>query len=55
VALLDGLQAWMARKGFVSLDQVRGRLSPGSGDASAYGRPSYLTTIDVATQTYGPG
>ena len=29
VALLDGLQAWMARKGFVSLDQVRGRLSRG--------------------------
>jgi len=29
VALLDGLQAWMARKGFVSLEQVRGRLSPG--------------------------
>jgi dihydroorotate dehydrogenase (fumarate) len=54
-ALLDGLQAWMARKGFVSLDQVRGRLSPGSGDASAYGRSSYLTTIDVATHTYGPG
>ena len=56
VALLDGLQAWMARKGFVSLDQVRGRLSPGSGaDAAAYGRSSYLTTIDEATQTYAPG
>lgn len=56
VALLDGLQAWMARKGFVSLDQVRGRLSPGSGaDAAAYGRSSYLTTIDEATHTYAPG
>ncbi|MGD0448736.1 MAG: dihydroorotate dehydrogenase-like protein [Candidatus Dormibacteria bacterium] len=56
VALLDGLQAWMARKGFVSVDQVRGRLSTVSGaDAAAYGRSSYLTTIDEATHTYAPG
>jgi hypothetical protein len=35
---------------------VRGRLSPGSGaDAAAYGRSSYLTTIDEATHTYAPG
>jgi dihydroorotate dehydrogenase (fumarate) len=56
VALLDGLQGWMARKGFVSLDQVRGRLSLVSGaDAAVYGRASYLTTIDEATHTYAPG
>ena len=56
MALLDGLQAWMARKGFVSLEQVRGRLSPGRGaDAAAYGRSSYLATIDEATHTYAPG
>ena len=53
--LLDGLQAWMERKGFESVEQVRGRLSTSAGaDPSVYGRPSYLTTIEEATRTYAP-
>jgi len=53
--LLAGLRAWMERKGFSSVDQVRGRLAAAAGaDAAAYGRPSYLTTIEQATRTYGP-
>jgi len=55
VELLDGLQAWMERKGFESVEQVRGRLSTAAGaDPSAYGRPSYLTTIEEATRAYAP-
>jgi len=53
--LIDGLQAWMERKGFQSLDQVRGRLSMAAAtDPSAYGRSSYLTTIEQATRVYAP-
>jgi len=55
VELLDGLQAWMERKGFESVEQVRGRLATAAGvDPSEYGRPSYLTTIEEATRTYSP-
>jgi dihydroorotate dehydrogenase (fumarate) len=54
--LLEGLRAWMERKGFTDLDQVRGKLSLAvGGDASAYGRSSYLSTIERATRTYAPG
>jgi dihydroorotate dehydrogenase (fumarate) len=53
--LLEGLQAWMQRKGFESVEQVRGRLATAAGvDPSEYGRPSYLTTIEEATRTYAP-
>ncbi len=53
--LIDGLQAWMERKGFQSLDQVRGRLSMAAAtDPSVYGRSSYLTTIEQATRVYAP-
>jgi len=51
--LLEGLQAWMQRKGFESVEQVRGRLATAAGvDPSEYGRPRYLTTIEEATRTY---
>lgn len=53
--LIDGLQAWMEREGLQSLDQVRGRLSmAAAADPSAYGRSSYLTTIEQATRVYAP-
>jgi dihydroorotate dehydrogenase (fumarate) len=55
VELIDGLRDWMLRKGFESIDQVRGRLSTAAGaDPAAYGRSSYLTTIAQATRVYAP-
>jgi dihydroorotate dehydrogenase (fumarate) len=54
--LLDGLRAWMERKGFTGLDQVRGRLSAAAGaDPTVYGRANYLSTIEEAIRTYAPG
>jgi dihydroorotate dehydrogenase (fumarate) len=47
--LLDGLSAWMARKGFESLDELRGMLSVPSGtDAAAYERAGYVTGLRTA-------
>jgi dihydroorotate dehydrogenase (fumarate) len=47
--LLDGLSAWMARKGFESVDELRGRLSvPLDADAAAYQRTGYVTGLRAA-------
>jgi dihydroorotate dehydrogenase (fumarate) len=47
--LLDGLSAWMARKGFQSVDELRGMLSvPLDADASAYERTGYVTALRAA-------
>jgi dihydroorotate dehydrogenase (fumarate) len=44
--LRDGLEAWMARKGFASLDEVRGKLSlRESVDPSGFERAHYLRTL----------
>jgi len=41
--LLEGLSAWMARKGFKAVDELRGMLSvPPSTDPVAYQRAGYL-------------
>jgi dihydroorotate dehydrogenase (fumarate) len=48
-ALLDGLAAWMARKGFESVDELRGMLSvPLDVDAAAYERTGYVTGLRTA-------
>lgn len=53
--LLDGLTAWMGRKGFTAMRQVRGILSvPPATDGAAYERSSYLAAIRQATNRYGP-
>ena len=53
--LIDELMEWMERKGFSSVDEVRGLLAVQAGDyGSAYERAGYLTAIEQATQTYGP-
>jgi dihydroorotate dehydrogenase (fumarate) len=53
--LLDDLTAWLARKGFTALDQVRGILSvPPTTDGAAYERSGYLAAIRQATGRYGP-
>ena len=42
VELLDGLQAWMERKGFESVEQVRGRLATAAGVRSVGVRATQL-------------
>src|SRR5450755_1920782 len=52
--LLDGLSAWMARKGFATVDELRGMLSvPPDADAAAYQRAGYVTGLRAANvRTY---
>ncbi len=54
--LLDGLAEWAARKGFGSLDEVRGRLAvPVSADETAHERARYVSALQGAnTGVYGP-
>jgi dihydroorotate dehydrogenase (fumarate) len=54
--LLDGLSAWMTRKGFGAVGDVRGTLAvaPG-GDEEALERAGYVSAIQEAnSSTYGP-
>ncbi len=51
-ALLDGLTAWMKRKDFAAVSDLRGRLAAPEG-AAAYGRAGYLSAIEAASRTYG--
>ncbi len=54
-ALLDGLAAWMTRKGFADVADVRGKLAAPAGDGeAAYGRLGYLRAISAATAAYTP-
>jgi dihydroorotate dehydrogenase (fumarate) len=47
--LLDGLCAWMERKGFQTVDELRGMLSvPPDADAAAYERTGYVTGLRAA-------
>jgi dihydroorotate dehydrogenase (fumarate) len=47
--LLDGLSAWMARKGFSSVGQFRGRLAvPAAGDEAASERAGYVRMLRAA-------
>jgi len=54
--LLDGLSAWMGRKGFTAVDEVRGTLSvPPDTDEAAYERAGYVTALRAANAgLYGP-
>jgi dihydroorotate dehydrogenase (fumarate) len=52
--LLDGLRTWMRRKGFASLDEVRGRLAvPRTADPTAYERAGYVRTLEQGRARYG--
>ena len=54
--LLDGLSDWMARKGFATVDEVRGLLvGPGGTDEAAYERAGYVTALEAANRTTAPG
>jgi dihydroorotate dehydrogenase (fumarate) len=50
--LLDGLRAWLDRKGFESVDAARGLLAKSAEGEPAYGRTGYLSAIEQATHTY---
>ena len=54
--LLDGLSAWMARKGFQTVDGLRGMLSvPPGADGAAYERAGYVSALRAANAgAYGP-
>ena len=52
--LLDGLTAWMRRKRFTAIGDVRGLLAEQAGTGEEhYGRPGYLDAIREATRAYG--
>src|SRR5581483_12487048 len=47
--LLDGLSNWMTRKGFQSIDELRGMLSvPQDTDQAAYERAGYVSAMRAA-------
>ena len=53
--LLNGLRAWMERKGFSSTDEIRGMFAAAdNGRQSDFGRIGYLSAIEQATRTYTP-
>ena len=51
--LLDGLTAWMERKGFADIAEFRGMLAAAHAQPG-YGRSGYLTAIERATRAYAP-
>lgn len=52
--LLSGLEQWLARKGFTSVEAMRGLLAvPRGTDATAYERSAYVSGLDGARRTYG--
>jgi dihydroorotate dehydrogenase (fumarate) len=49
--LLDGLAEWMIRKGFSSVDQMRGLLAvPAGTDQSAHQRGGYVIAMQLANR-----
>jgi len=53
--LLDGLTAWMRRKGFGGVADFRGMLATRAGAAGpGYGRSGYLSAVAQATRAYAP-
>jgi dihydroorotate dehydrogenase (fumarate) len=54
--LLDGLSAWMGRKGFDTVGEVRGRLAvPQGSDEAAHERAGYVAALRAANvSAYGP-
>jgi dihydroorotate dehydrogenase (fumarate) len=53
--LLDGLADWMARKGYASVDEVRGLLAmPAGTDQAAYERAGYVRAMRDANGAHRP-
>jgi len=55
-ALLDGLSSWMARKGFDTVGELRGKLAvPSGADEAAHERAGYVAALQAANASqYGP-
>ena len=55
-ALLDGLCEWMGRKGFTTVEELRGLLAtPVGADETAHERGEYVSALQQANSTdYGP-
>jgi dihydroorotate dehydrogenase (fumarate) len=54
-ALLDGLTAWMDRKGIGSVGEIRGLLAPAADTPQpGFGRYGYLRAVEQATRAYSP-
>jgi dihydroorotate dehydrogenase (fumarate) len=54
-ALLEGLCTWMDRKGFRSVDELRGILAAPAGDRAAYERAGYVSSLRAANRgAYAP-
>ena len=54
VYLIAGLQAWAQRKGFASLDAVRGALAVGAdADGDRVERAGYVAALAQARSVYG--
>jgi dihydroorotate dehydrogenase (fumarate) len=51
--LLDGLAAWMDRKGFASLADLRGLLHAPAGPDGGYQRAGYVTAVREVAHRYG--
>ena len=52
--LIDGLSDWLKRKGFSTVDDVRGLLAvPAGAQGSAFERAGYLAAIKEASAAYG--
>ena len=52
--LLVGLESWLERRGYASLDAMRGLLAvPAGGDATAAQRAGYVGALQAAQGTYG--
>jgi dihydroorotate dehydrogenase (fumarate) len=53
--ILSELSAWMTRKGFGGVGEVRGLLSVPAGiNETAYERATYVTVLQAANRGYGP-
>ncbi|WP_369015973.1 dihydroorotate dehydrogenase-like protein [Actinocrinis puniceicyclus] len=53
--LLDGLTAWMRRKGYASVGELRGLLAvPADSDQAAYERAGYVRALRAANASLGP-
>jgi dihydroorotate dehydrogenase (fumarate) len=52
--LVEGLGAWLERKGFATVEEVRGRLAvPRDADATAYERAGYVAALEQGRAAYG--
>jgi dihydroorotate dehydrogenase (fumarate) len=54
--LLDGLSSWMERKGFATVDELRGMLSlPLGTDEAAHERAGYVSVLRAANRSAAHG